>query len=78
MLTVVTGIRPAGGRIGIAFSTVDRLKAAMGDTQRWVALSESALLAMVRPLGIVDIECDAVLVGARVAVPARVEDDLPA
>jgi hypothetical protein len=73
VLAVATWARPAGGRVGIMFTTVDRLVAAMGDEQQWIPISESALRAMLRPLGIKDIEVDPVMVRPRVPLPPRVQ-----
>jgi hypothetical protein len=71
VLSVVTGVRPAGGRVGIVFTNVDRLVAAMGGDQAHIMLSEQALRTMLRPLGINDVECDPVMVGPRMSVPPR-------
>ncbi|WP_446219173.1 SAV_915 family protein [Micromonospora sp. IBHARD004] len=51
-----------GRRVGIAFTRPERLVTAMGENQRWLRLSESALRAMLAPLGIDRIQVDALLV----------------
>jgi hypothetical protein len=71
VLSVVTGVRPASGRVGIVFTNVERLVAAMGTDQAHITLSEQALRTMLRPLGINDVERDPVMVGPRVSVPPR-------
>ncbi|MEV6768146.1 SAV_915 family protein [Nocardia sp. NPDC051030] len=58
-----TGRLPQGGRIGIAFSDPDHLIAAMGSRQGWIRLSPTALRAMLRPLGVSNIQFDPILIG---------------
>ncbi|HEY1174707.1 MAG TPA: SAV_915 family protein, partial [Phytomonospora sp.] len=70
-VVVRTGRLPAGDRVGLAFTRLDRLAAAMGDAQRWTRLSESALRAMLAPLGLARIQVDPVAVAPDIAVPAR-------
>ncbi|WP_446218623.1 SAV_915 family protein [Micromonospora sp. IBHARD004] len=55
--------------MGIAFTRFDRLAAAMGERQRWMRLSESALRAMLTPLGIGRIQLDPILVGPEITPP---------
>jgi hypothetical protein len=62
-LVVQTGRLPRGQRVGIAFTGPDRLAAAMGQSQRWIRLSGSALRAMLKPLGVSTIQTDPILVG---------------
>lgn len=73
--------RPSAGqpRVGLAFTSEDRLHAALGGTQRWMRLSRSALMALLRPLGIDDLRIDPLYVGPEVpTVPAAdVSDDGP-
>ncbi|MEV0646762.1 SAV_915 family protein [Phytomonospora sp. NPDC050363] len=57
-----------GGRVAFAFTALDRLVAAMGDTQSWIRLSEPALRTMLKPLGVYRIQVD----------PVSVADDSPA
>ncbi|MET8039384.1 SAV_915 family protein [Micromonospora sp. NPDC005215] len=60
--TVRTGQSPQGHRVGIAFTRPELLLAAMGPDQHWEELCESALRAMLRPLGIDVIQVDPLLV----------------
>ncbi|MEU5911369.1 SAV_915 family protein [Micromonospora sp. NPDC047527] len=60
--TVRTGRSPQGQRVGIAFTRVELLAAAMGADQPWEELCESALRGMLRPLGIDRIQVDPLLV----------------
>lgn len=60
--TVRTGRSPQGARLGIAFTRPELLVAAMGPDQPWEELCESALRAMLRPLGIDVIQVDPLLV----------------
>ncbi|MGW3896186.1 SAV_915 family protein [Micromonospora profundi] len=60
--TVRTGRSPQGQRVGIAFTRVELLVAAMGPDQQWEELCESALRGMLRPLGIDRIQVDPLLV----------------
>lgn len=77
-LVLWTGRLPQGTRVGIAFTTPDRLAAAMGGGQPWIRLSAQALRAMLTPLGIGGIQLDPLLVAAaftdsrRAVAPARV------
>jgi hypothetical protein len=65
-LVIRTGRQPRGTRVGIAFTRADRLVAAMGKGQQWTRLSESALRALLLPLGISGIQVDPILVGSRI------------
>jgi hypothetical protein len=65
-LVVQTGRLPQGRRVGIAFTGSDRLAAAMGESQQWTRLSESALRAMLTPLGVNRIQVDPILVGPEI------------
>ncbi|MGP3966749.1 SAV_915 family protein [Streptomyces sp. 6N223] len=67
--------RPGAGqdRVGLAFTSEERLHAALGGTQRWIRLSRPALMALLRPLGIEDIRLDPLYVGPE--VPAVVLPD---
>jgi hypothetical protein len=53
-----SGRLPTGERVGIAFSTESRLRQVMGASQRWILISESAMKAMLAPLGIVRVQVD--------------------
>ncbi|WP_446216101.1 SAV_915 family protein [Micromonospora sp. IBHARD004] len=66
LLTVRTGRLPQGQRVGLAFTTPDKLANAMGADQPWTRLCESALRAMLAPLGIDRIQVDPLLVAPRV------------
>ncbi|GIG70957.1 SAV_915 family protein [Phytomonospora endophytica] len=70
-VVVRTGRLPDGGRVGIAFSRLDLLAAAMGDSQRWIRLSDSALRSMLTPLGITRTQLDPVLVAPDISTPSR-------
>jgi len=65
--TVRTGRSPQGQRVGIAFTRVELLVAAMGPDQQWEELCESALRGMLRPLGIDRIQVDPLLVAPPLA-----------
>jgi hypothetical protein len=75
-MVVRTGRQPQGRRVGIAFTRPDRLVAAMGKRQQWMRLSESALRAMLLPLGISDIQVDPILVGPSIT-PSLVPGTAP-
>ena len=78
-LVVQTGRLPRGQRVGIAFTGPDRLAAAMGHRQRWITLSESALRAMLTPLGVRGIQVDPILVGPSLGESAaRLAATIPA
>jgi hypothetical protein len=64
--TLQTGRLPDGLRVGIAFTTLDRLRAAAG-VQEFMRLSEEALHDMLTPIGISRIQLDPTMV----AVPVR-------
>ncbi|MQY10068.1 hypothetical protein SRB5_01720 [Streptomyces sp. RB5] len=50
-------------RVGLAFTTADRLHAALGADRRWTRLSWPALRALLRPLGIGEVVLDPLYVG---------------
>lgn len=62
---VVRTARPGAGteRVGLAFTREERLRAALGPTQRWIRLSRPALLALLGPLGIEQVRIDPLYVG---------------
>jgi len=63
--TLQTGRLPDGPRVGIAFSTLDRLRAAAG-AQDFLRVSEDALHDLLAPLGITRIQLDPALVAVPV------------
>ncbi|GLZ79467.1 hypothetical protein Afil01_42740 [Actinorhabdospora filicis] len=64
-----TGRLPQGERVGIAFTSLEHLAAAMGDRQPWTRLAESALRSMLRPLGVNRIQVDPILVAPDISMP---------
>ncbi|MFE5797451.1 SAV_915 family protein [Streptomyces sp. NPDC056503] len=52
---------PVGARTAVAFTTPERLRATLGAEQAWIPLSEAALRALVRPLGVHVLTVDPVL-----------------
>ncbi|MEW2354774.1 SAV_915 family protein [Spirillospora sp. NPDC029432] len=52
-----------GERVGIAFTSEERLRAALGGGQRRIRLGERALRSLLRPMGITRIQVDPLLVG---------------
>lgn len=64
------GRRPDGVRVGIAFSSVELLRAATGPRQEWIRMHESVLRELLSPFGIGIIQLDPVLVGPDVGTAA--------
>ncbi|MFG2503151.1 SAV_915 family protein [Streptomyces sp. NPDC048441] len=62
---------PVGGRTAVAFTTPQRLSAALGARQPWIRLSEPALRALTEPLGVCDVTVDPRLVLVRVLSRSR-------
>jgi hypothetical protein len=58
MVSLRCGRLPTGERVGIAFTTEERLTQTMGPGQEWIHLHERALRAMLRPLGVTRIQVD--------------------
>ncbi|MGA4843364.1 SAV_915 family protein [Streptomyces sp. G45] len=58
---------PVGGRTAVAFTSRQRLDAALGAGQPWIRLSEPALRALTEPLGV-----------ARLTVDPRLAPEAPA
>jgi hypothetical protein len=77
VLALLSGRRPGGERVGIAFTGLDLLRAACGPRQDWIRLHESALRGMLAPHGVTIIQFDPVLVGPDVGHPAE-QVDTPA
>ena len=65
-VVVMTGRTPTGQRVGIGFTDVTHLINAMGRSQAWIHLSETALRGMLAPLGFRRIQVDALMVGPEV------------
>ncbi|MDJ0382721.1 SAV_915 family protein [Streptomyces sp. G-G2] len=49
---------PLGVRTAVAFTSTERLTAALGPAQPWIRLSEPALRALAAPLGITTLTVD--------------------
>ncbi|MEI5102422.1 SAV_915 family protein [Streptomyces sp. PmtG] len=49
---------PVGGRTAVAFTSPQRLAAALGARQSWIRLSEPALRALIEPLGVARVTVD--------------------
>jgi len=62
VVSVRTARADSGERVGLAFTSEARLRAALGDGQRWIAMAEPALRSMLRPLAVTRIQTDPVLV----------------
>ncbi|GAA2114944.1 SAV_915 family protein [Actinomadura alba] len=61
------------GRVGIAFTSVSRLRQVLGGDQAWVRLHEAALRHLLRPLGVARIQVDPEVMVPRIpADPAGV------
>ncbi|HEY0473541.1 MAG TPA: SAV_915 family protein [Kribbella sp.] len=60
---VQVGRRPDGVRVGIAFTSLELLRAASGPRQDWMRLFEDSLRELLAPLGVSVIQFDPVLVG---------------
>jgi hypothetical protein len=73
-----SGRLPTGERVGIAFSTENRLRQVMGASQRWIRISESAMKAMLAPLGIVRVQVDPGLIAPPVAPTTQAAPTTPA
>ncbi len=70
---------PLGARTAVAFTTEQRLGAALGPAQPWIALAEPALRALAEPLGITRLTVDPQLVApAPSPLPAAGESRTPA
>ncbi|MGW8992928.1 SAV_915 family protein [Streptomyces zhihengii] len=66
---------PVGERTAVAFTGPARLRAALGATHHWIPLSESALRALVAPLGVTRLTLDPQLTAP---APAPVAPFVPA
>jgi hypothetical protein len=71
IVALQVGRRPDGRRVGIAFSSLDLLRAATGPRQDWVRLHEDALRETLAQLGVTLIQFDPVLVGPDVNYSRR-------
>ncbi|MEV5979439.1 SAV_915 family protein [Streptomyces sp. NPDC052114] len=60
---------PVGGRTAVAFTTPQRLSAALGSRQEWIRLSEPALRALTTPLGVREVTVDPRLAAHPVGPP---------
>lgn len=58
---------PVGARTAVGFTTPGRLRATLGAGQPWIPLSEPALRALARPLGIRALTVDPTLTAPRAA-----------
>lgn len=71
VVALQVGRRPDGIRVGIAFSSLELLRAASGPRQDWVRMHEDSLRETLAELGVSLIQFDPVLVGPDVAEPVR-------
>ncbi|MFH8727579.1 SAV_915 family protein [Streptomyces termitum] len=72
---------PVGARTAVGFTTPGRLRATLGAGQPWIPLSEPALRALARPLGIRALTVDPTLTAPGAAPargPAAVREPAPA
>jgi hypothetical protein len=70
VVALQVGRRPDGVRVGIAFSSLELLRAASGPRQDWLRLHEDSLRELLADLGVSVIQFDPVLVGPDIGVPA--------
>ncbi|MFD8012879.1 SAV_915 family protein [Streptomyces sp. NPDC058955] len=69
---------PVGTRTAVAFTRPERLRATLGADQPWIPLSEPALRALARPLGVHALTVDPVLTAPYTPAPTReTVSDLP-
>ena len=68
--TLHTGRLPNGLRVGIAFTSLAGLHAAIGPRQQWLRMSADALHDLLAPLGITRIQLDPALVAVPVTAVA--------
>ena len=68
---------PVGARTAVAFTTPGRLRATLGTEQPWIPLSEAALRALVRPLGVHTLTVDPVLTAPFTPAPDSVPRPVP-
>ncbi|MFH9959202.1 SAV_915 family protein [Streptomyces roseolus] len=68
---------PVGGRTAVAFTTPGRLRATLGSEQPWIPLSEAALRALTRPLGVHTLTVDPVLTAPFTPAPDSVPRPVP-
>lgn len=64
------GRRPDGVRVGIAFSSLESLRAASGPRQDWLRMHEENLRELLAQLGVGIVQFDPVLVGPEVGAVA--------
>lgn len=76
-LALRIGRLPTGERVGIAFTSENRLTQVMGAGQRWIHLSEMATKAMLAPLGIARVQVDPGLIAPGVTPAAPFTDPRP-
>ncbi|MFF8931422.1 SAV_915 family protein [Streptomyces longwoodensis] len=69
---------PLGDRTAVAFTSVDRLTAALGPQQAWIRLAEPALRALNEPLGITAVTVDPAFTARSVRPSPPVHPVLPA
>jgi hypothetical protein len=62
VVALQVGRRPDGRRVGIAFSSLELLRAATGPRQDWLRLHEDVLRETLAELGVTTIQFDPVLV----------------
>ena len=70
VVALQVGRRPDGRRVGIAFSSLELLRAATGPRQDWIRLHEEVLRETLAELGVSLIQFDPVLVGPDVSTSA--------
>ncbi|WP_329521612.1 SAV_915 family protein [Spirillospora sp. NBC_01491] len=69
-LSLRTGRRsPDGERVGIAFTSEERLRSALGGGRPWIRLAGPALRSMLAPMGIAAVQMDPLFVGPKDPVP---------
>ncbi|MER5740675.1 SAV_915 family protein [Streptomyces sp. NPDC002262] len=69
---------PVGARTAVAFTSPERLRATLGANQPWTPLSESALRALARPLGVRTLTIDPTLTAPYTPAPSTPAPVTPA
>jgi hypothetical protein len=70
----LTARLPQGPRVGIAFTSLEAMRAASRPGQDWVRLAEAVLRGLLGPLGISRIQVDPVLIVADLSQTAQVRN----
>jgi hypothetical protein len=71
MVTIRTAHLPSGERVGLGFTSLEKLTTVLGTEQRWIIVHADALREMLAPQSISGIQVDPDVIAAHLHLPVN-------